>query len=128
MLICHKLVVSNQAAGLQACHMSDAHATGTNLGSVCHASVVRGYVLLSASSSRIYHFWFLKHHHSAARHHHHSRWETQLSYPLKLHACRANNHYFLYILIFFILYVLVLFSIVLHRTIVTLYTYNIFSI
>ena len=28
MLICHKLVVSNDAAGLQACHMSDAHATG----------------------------------------------------------------------------------------------------
>ena len=27
MLICHKLVVSNAAAVLQACHMSDVHAT-----------------------------------------------------------------------------------------------------
>ena len=67
-------------------------------------SVVRGCVPLSASSSLIYHFWFLKHHHSAARHHHHRRWETQLLYPCKLHACRANNNYFLYILFYFILY------------------------
>ena len=81
MLICHKLVVSNEAAGLQAYHMSDAHATGSNLGSVCHASVMRGCVTLNASSSLIYHFWFLKHYHSAARHYHHRRWETQLSYP-----------------------------------------------
>ena len=27
MLICHKLGVSNEAAALQACHMSDVHAT-----------------------------------------------------------------------------------------------------
>ena len=27
MLICHKLVVSNEAAVLQACHVSDVHAT-----------------------------------------------------------------------------------------------------
>ena len=81
MLICHKLVISNEAAGLQACHMSDAHATGSNLGSVCHDSVVRDCVPLSASFSLIYHFWFLKHHHSAAQHHHHRRWEMQLSYP-----------------------------------------------
>ena len=81
MLICHKLVVSNEVAGLQACHMSDVHATCINIGSVCHASVVRGFVPLSASSSLICHFSFLKHHHSASRHHHHRRWETQLSYP-----------------------------------------------
>ena len=104
MLSFHKLVVSNEAAGLQTCHMSDAHATGSNLGSVSHAS---SYVPLSASTSLIYHFWFLKHHHSAVRHHHHRRWETQLSYPRKLHACRAkfNNNYFLYILFYFIHYV-----------------------
>ena len=34
-----------------------------NISSVCHASVVKGCVPLSASSSLIYHFWFLKHHH-----------------------------------------------------------------
>ena len=27
MLICHKLVISNGAAVMQACHMSDVHAT-----------------------------------------------------------------------------------------------------
>ena len=87
MFICHKLVVSNEAAGLQACHVSDVQCllqavrATSAFGSVCHASVVRGCVQLSASSSLIYHFWFLKHHHSAARHHHHGRWETQLSYP-----------------------------------------------
>ena len=81
MLICHKRVASNEASVLQACHVSDVHATGSNLGSVCRASAVRGCVSLSASSSLIYHFWFLKHHHSAARHHHHRRSETLLSYP-----------------------------------------------
>ena len=78
-----------------------------NIGSVCHASVVRGYVPLSASSSLFYHFWFLKHHHSAATPHQHNRWETPLSYPSKLHACRANNNYFLYIF-FFLLSVFVI--------------------
>ena len=99
-----------------------------NIGSVCHASVVRGCVknkkYPSASSSLIYHIWFLKHHHSAATPHHHNRWETQLSYPWKLQACRANSHYFIYF-IFCSLYLL-LFLIVLYRTIVTVYTDNIF--
>ena len=74
MLICHKRVASNEAAVLQACHMSDVHATTQPhrlLGSASHASVVRGCVPLSASSSLFYHFWFLKHHHSAATPHHH---------------------------------------------------------
>ena len=97
------------------------------IGSVCHASVVRGCVLLSASSSLIYHFWFLKHHQSAATPHHHNRWEMQLSYPWKLHACRAkNNYYFLYIYFFFCSLYLLLFLIVLYRTKVTVYTDNIF--
>ena len=95
-----------------------------NIGSVYHASVVRGCVPVSASSSLIYHFSFVKHHHSAARHHHHRHCETLLSYPWKLHACRANQIYFLYF-IFCSMY-LVLFSIVLYRTIVTIYTDNIF--
>ena len=121
MLICHKLVVSNEAAVLQACHVSPSR-RACNIGSVCHASVVSGCVPLSASSSLIYHFWFLKHHHSAATPHHYNRWETQLLYPWKLNACRANNNYFPYI--FCSLYLL-LFLIVLYRTIVTVYTDNI---
>ena len=51
---------------------------------------------------------------------------TQLSYPWKPHACRANNNYFLYILFYFLLMCMVLFSIVLYRTIVTVYSDNIF--
>ena len=51
---------------------------------------------------------------------------TQLSYPWPLHACRANNNYFLYIYFIFCSMYLVLFSIVLHRTIVTVYTDNTF--
>ena len=63
MLICHKLVALIGAAVLQACNLSDMHAT---LASVYHASVARGWVPVSTSSSLIYHFWFLQHHHSAA--------------------------------------------------------------
>ena len=79
MLICHKRVASNEAAVLQACHVSDVHpssnkAAMVHLASVCHASVVRGCVPLSSSSSLIYHFWFLKHPHSAATPHHHRRY------------------------------------------------------
>ena len=125
MLICHKLVVSNAAAVLQACDMSDVR-RACNIGSVYHASVVIGCAPVSASSSLIYNFWFLKHHYSAAMDHHHRRCETQLSYPWKLHKCRANNNYFLYISFYFLIYV---FGIVLNcifRTIVTLYTDNIF--
>ena len=124
MLICHKLVSSNGAVVQQACHMSDVHAT---LASVYHASVARGCVQVSTSSSLIYDFWFLQHHHSAATPHHHCCCMTQLLYPWKLHACRANNNYFLYIFfcIFCSMY-LVLFSIVLYRTIVAVYTDNIF--
>ena len=96
-----------------------------NIGSVYHASIVRGCVPVSTLSSLISHFWFLKHHHPLAMHRHHRRRETQLSYPRKLHACRANNNYFIYFLFFCSIY-LVLFSIVLYRTIVTVYTENIF--
>ena len=96
------------------------------IGCVYNASVVRGCALLSASSSLIYRFWFLKHNHSAATHHHHCRWDTQLSYPWKLHACRANNNYFLHIFFYLLLYVFGLFLIVLYRAIVTVYMDNIF--
>ena len=87
----------------------------SHIASVCHASVVRGCLLLSTSSSLIYNFWSLKHDHSAATPHHHRR-------------CRAEQ----IIIIFNIFYLifcsmcLVLFSIVLYTTIVTVYTNNIF--
>ena len=51
---------------------------------------------------------------------------TQLSYLWKLHACRANNNYFLYIFIYFLLYVFGSVLNLLYRTIVTVYTDNIF--
>ena len=116
MLICHELVVSNEAAVLQACCMADVHETSALRAfgcvwqsrcsrSVYHARVVRSCVPLNASPSLIYHFWFLKHHHSAATHNYYRRWEMQLSYPWKLHACRANNYCFLYIYFYFLLYV-----------------------
>ena len=102
MLICHKLVASNGAEVLQACHMSQTCMQHRHLavGSVCNASFVRGCVPLSASSSLIHHFWLIKHHHSAATPHHHSRCMRQLSYQWKLHACRANNNYCLYFLLY----------------------------
>ena len=53
MFTCHKLA-SN--AVLQVCRLSDVCATL----SVYHASVVRGCVPMSVSSSLVYHFWFLK--------------------------------------------------------------------
>ena len=67
----------------------------------------------------IYHFWFLKQHHSAATHHHHRRWET---------CCRTQEYcmHAEYLFFIFCSMYLVLFSIVLYRTIVTVYTDNIF--
>ena len=79
----------------------------------------------SRSSRLIYHFWLLKHHHPAATHHHLRHCEMQLSSPWKLHACTANNHYFLYIYLYICYMYLVLFSIILYRTIVTVCTDNI---
>ena len=51
---------------------------------------------------------------------------TSWSYPWKLHACRANDNYFLYILFIFCSLYLLLFLIALFRTIVTVYTDNFF--
>ena len=86
------------------------------IGSVYHASVMRGCVPLSASSSlTYYHCWSLKHHHSAATRHHHC--------PGKLHACRANNNYFLYFVFYFLLYLFgIVFNCIIQNNIF-LYTY-----
>ena len=98
-----------------------------NIGSVSHASVVRGCVPLSSSSSFIYHFWFLKQHHYAAMHHHHQHWWRSC------HTHENCMHVEQIIIIFYIFFVFVscsvyleLFSIVLYRTIVTVYKENIF--
>ena len=128
MLICHKLDVSSRAAVLQSmsCVRRASPCKCMQQSAVTVMPASRGCAPLSASSSLIYHFWSLKHHHSAARHHYHRSLETQLSYPWKLHACRANNIYFLQFFFIFCSMYLVLFSIVLYRTIVTVYTDNIF--
>ena len=97
----------------------------SHIGSVCHASVVRGCVPLSASSSLIYHFWFLKHHHSAATHHHHRRCWRSCTYENCMDAELIIIIFYIFFSIFCSMY-LVLFSIVLYRTIVTVYTDNIF--
>ena len=93
---------------------------------VCHASVVRGCVPLSVSSSLIYHFWFLKHHHSAATPHHHRRcWRCCCTHENCMRAKQIIIIFYIFIFIFCSMY-LVLFSIVLYRTIVTVYSDNIF--
>ena len=129
MLICHKRVASNEVAVLQACLLSDVHATmqpHCDIVSVCHASVVRGCVPLNSSSSLIYHFWFLKHHHSAATPHHHWRcWRNCRTHKNCMRAQQRIIIVYIFILIFCSMY-FVLFLIVLYRTIVTVYTDNIF--
>ena len=98
----------------------------SHIASVCHASVVRGCLPLSSSSSLIYHFWFLKHHHSAPTPHHHRRWWR--SCPIHENCIRAEQIiiiFYIFIFIFGSIY-LILFSIVLCRTIITVYTDNIF--
>ena len=90
--------------------------------------LIQSYLSLLVSQPEVihHHSAATEHHHSAATHHHHHRCDTQLSYLWKLHECRANNNYFLYICFYFFSMYLVLFSIVFYRTIVTVYTNNIF--
>ena len=123
MFIYHKLVVLHAAAPLQLCYMSEVHATLAV--SIMPASweVACRWAAhpVSCTTSGF------SHHHSAATHHHLRHCETLLAYPWKLHACKANNYYFLYLLFKIICCMyFVLFSIVLYRTIVTVYTDNIF--
>ena len=129
MLICHKCVALNEAAVLQACHVSDVHATVQPLNhivSVGHASIVRGCVPLSSSVCLIYHFWFLKHHHSAATPHHHWRcWRSCHTHENCMFAEQIIIIFYIFICIFCSMS-LVLSPIVLYRTMVTVYTDNIF--
>ena len=94
--------------------------------SVCHTSVVKGCMLLSSSSSLFYHFWFPKNHHSAATPHHHRRcWSSCRTHENCMCVEQIIIIFYIFIFIFCSMY-LVLFSIVLYRTIVTVYTDNIF--
>ena len=105
MLICHKRVASNEAAVLQACHVSDVHATMQphrqclscqRRERLCAAeSIIQFYLPLLVSQTPS-----LGNNASPP-----PALVTQLSYPWKLYACRANNYYFLYIFFYFLLYV-----------------------
>ena len=118
MFICHELYVSNPAALLQVCHMSDVCAIlAVSIMPASWEVLCRWPSHLSLLVSQTPS--------PAATHHQLRHCETQLSYPWKLHACKANNNYFLYIF-YFLLYVYGVFSIVLYRTIVTVYTSIIF--
>ena len=103
---CHATMA--QCSPISTCHLSVSVW-------LCHASVVVGYVPLSASSSLIYHFWFLKHHHSAATHHHHRRCcRSCRTHEICMHAERIIIIFYIFYFIFCSLY-LVLFSIVLYH-------------
>ena len=97
-----------------------------HIASDCRASLVRGYVPLSSSSSLIYHFWFLKQYHSAATPHHHRRcWRSCRTHENCMHA----DQIIIIIYIFYFIFCsmcLVLFLIGLCRKIVTVYTDDIF--
>ena len=83
-------------------------------------------VPMSSSSSLIYHIWFLKYHHSAVMPHHHWRcWRSCCTHENCMCAELIIIIFYIFIFIFCSMY-LVLFSIVLYRTIVTVYTDNIF--
>ena len=130
MLICHKFDVSSRAAVLQSMSyvniiMSYMHQLACNNRQYCHASVVRGLCrwaphpvlsIISGLSSTT----------TLQRGITTTTVGRRMSYPWKLHACRTNNNFpYNFFLIFWSMY-LVLFSIVLYRTIVSVYTDNIF--
>ena len=105
MLICHKCVASNEAAVLQAYHVSDVHATmqlhRQYLSCQCRERlcaaelIIQSYLPLLVSQTPS-----LGSDASPP-----PALLTQLSYPWKLHASRANNNNFLYIYSYFLLYV-----------------------
>ena len=99
----------------------------SHIASICHAIVVIGCVQLSSSSSLIYRLWFLKHHHSAAMPHHHRRcWRSCRTYENCMHAEQIIIIFYIYFILFFALCVWYCSQLYLYRTIVTVYTDNIF--
>ena len=105
MLLCHKRVTSNEAAVLQACHVSDVHATMQphrqclscqRRERLCAAELIiqSSLTLLVSQTPSL-----------CSDTSPPPALLTQLSYSWKRHACRANNNYYLYILFYFLLYV-----------------------
>ena len=122
MLICHKLVVSNGAAVLQACHMSDVHATlGVSVMPVwwevvCRLALHRVLSITSGFSNTITQQLPITTTTVARR--------SCRTHENCMHAGQIIIIFHIFILIFCSMY-LVLFTIVLYRTIVTVYTDNI---
>ena len=123
MLICHKLVVSNEAAVLQACHVSDVHATSAVYAMpaswevVCRGaphpvlSVTSGFSNTTTLQRRLTTI-------TVGRRSCHIHENC-------MHAKQIIIIFYIFFFIFCSLYLL-LFLIVLYRTIVTVYTDNIF--
>ena len=85
------------------------------------------FVPVTASSSLIYHSWFLKHHHSVATHHHHRRCVARRSCHTHENCMHAKQIIIFYIYFFiFCIMCLIIFSVVLYRSMVTVSTVNIF--
>ena len=121
MLICHKLIVSNAPAVLQACHMSDMHATlAVSIMPASWEVVWMPHPVLSTTSCFS---------NTITRH------RRITTAAVARRSCRTHENcihveqtiiiFYIFLFIFCSMY-LVLFSIVLYRTIVTVYTDNIF--
>ena len=123
MLICYKLVASNGAAVLQACNMSDVHATLAV--SIMPASRVvvclwEPHPVLSINSGFSNTITLQRHLTTTA-----VAWGSCRTHENCMQAEQIIIIFYIFIFIFCFMY-LVLFSIILYRTIVTVYTDNIF--
>ena len=123
MLICHKLVVSNEAAVLQACHVSDVHATSAVYAMPALSQVVCRWMphpvlsITSGFSNTI------------------TRQRRLTTTTVGRCSCHTHENcmhaeqiiiiFYIFFFVFYSLY-LSLLLIVLYRTIVTVYTDNIF--
>ena len=122
MLICHKLIALNWAAVLQACHMSNVHATlavsimPALWEVVCQWAPHLVLSITSGFSNTITRQWSIT---TTA-----IAWDSYRTHENCMHAEQIII-LSIYSFIFCSMY-LVLFSIVLYRTIVTVYTDNIF--
>ena len=120
MLICHKLLVSNEVAVLQACHVSDVHATSAVYTMPASCEVVCCWVphpvlsITSGFSNTI------------------TRQRRLTTTTVWRHSCHTHENsihaeqIIIIFYIFFYIFCSLYFLIVLYRTIVTVYTENIF--
>ena len=139
MLICHKLGVSNEAAVLQACHMSDVHATmhWMHFNAVTSDDRARSAVSVIPASWEVVGRWA---HHpvfstTSGVSNTITRQRRVTTTAVAWRSCRTHENWMhaeQIIIIFYIFYFifcsmyLVLFSIVLYRSIVTVFTDNVF--